>query len=544
MLMRCQRFSESFEVKEGDKIGEYILERELGRGVSASTWLAHRGNTGKSEPAVETGVAGQRDENTIPARVVLKVLDLSETGSWNTVDVFRREAEALKVLRCPGIPAYYEYFESTDSDRIRLVISMEYIEGQNLESLVRSGNRFPEAEVERLLACLADILGYLGSLRPPIVHRDVNPRNILLRPDGSLALVDFSGVQDAVRTALYPGATLVGTAGYIPIEQVAGKASHRSDLYGAAATAVFLLTGKNPAELPMNGLKIDIGSVLDISPRLGRVLDSWLDPDVARRDLSAESAARILRGELVVETVENGLSGHSAARAEHTRELDDQDNPDSPMDTLDSLRRTFGMMGPAGVIFDVARKIQTVFTEKNPSERPKYPDTLPSDSKVSADVTENGLFIKIPGSGFRGRNALSIGFPVFWIGFVAFWTMMALSMRAPFFFPMFSIPFWIAGVVMIKSVAKNALGSVELILNRDGLMYSSGRRRNASWALDDIGAIRVRRAQVQINSNDAKELLIETGTRSISVGTGLSERELLYLEGIIRKTLGKLRGHA
>jgi len=68
-------------------------------------------------------------------------------------------------------------------------------------------------------------------------------------------------VQDAIRTTLYQGATLVGTAGYIPMEQVSGRATHRSDLYGAAATAVFMLTGRNPAELPMRELKIDLPSV-------------------------------------------------------------------------------------------------------------------------------------------------------------------------------------------------------------------------------------------------------------------------------------------
>ncbi|MDP2791399.1 MAG: protein kinase, partial [Rectinemataceae bacterium] len=249
-------------MKDNDRIGNFILTRQLGRGISASTWLARSIQAAAPEAAAATDA-------------VLKILDLADAASWNAVDIFRREADALKSLSHPGIPAYFESFETESEGRLRLVLAMEYIEGQDLEKVAKSGRKFAETEVEMMLAELVDILAYLGSLRPPMVHRDVNPRNIILRTNGSIALVDFSGVQDAVRTALFPGATLVGTAGYIPLEQVAGRASHRSDLYGAAATAVFLLTGRNPAELPTQGLKIDLKGIVDVSPRLGAILASW-----------------------------------------------------------------------------------------------------------------------------------------------------------------------------------------------------------------------------------------------------------------------------
>ncbi|HEY9053806.1 MAG TPA: serine/threonine-protein kinase, partial [Rectinemataceae bacterium] len=268
-------------MKQGEILGSYILETELGRRPSASTWLARR-------------VSGEGDRPDI----VLKILDLSETSTWGAVDVFRRECEALKRLSHPSIPLYLENFEAEADGKLRLVLAMERIEGQNLEAAVAAGKRFSEAEVEDILAQLSSILAYLGSLRPPLVHRDINPKNIVLRPNGSIALVDFSGVQDAVAAALYPGATMVGTAGYMPLEQVAGRASHRSDLYGAAATALFLLTGRNPAELPTKALKVDISGIMDLSPRLDAVLSSWLEPDVELRKLGAAQAAGILRGEI------------------------------------------------------------------------------------------------------------------------------------------------------------------------------------------------------------------------------------------------------
>ncbi|MCX7776165.1 MAG: serine/threonine protein kinase, partial [Spirochaetaceae bacterium] len=231
----------------GDALGSYILDERIGKGLAASTWLAHR---------------------TDGSKVVLKLFDLAETSSWSSLDVFRREADALRTLSHPGIPQYFESFELALEDHLLFAIAMEYIPGETLENLIRSGRKLTEDQIEDILAQLADILDYIGSLRPPIVHRDINPRNVILRPDGRITLVDFSGVQDAIRTALYPGATLVGTAGFMPVEQVSGRATHRSDLYGAAATAVFLLTGRNPAELPMRNLKIELEGLLYMSPRL------------------------------------------------------------------------------------------------------------------------------------------------------------------------------------------------------------------------------------------------------------------------------------
>jgi len=455
-------------LKESEKIGEYRLIRQLGRGISASTWLASPENPESGKP-----------------QAVLKVLDLTETSSWNMVDIFRREAEALKSLAHPGIPGYFDSFEAESEGRLRLVLAMEYIEGQDLEKIVRSGRKFTEADVERILAELSEILAYLGSLRPPIVHRDVNPRNIILRKDDTIALVDFSGVQDAVRTALFPGATLVGTAGYIPLEQVAGRATHRSDLYGAAATAVFLLTGRNPAELPTSGLKIDLSGVVDISPRLDGVLSSWLDPDVSRRSLPAAKAAAILRGE--IETQKTGPRKYAGAA---------------------------------------------------------YPESLPVESKVVIERTEDSTSLTIPRAGIGTSSGPGVAFAAVWIGFIAFWTLMTLRMRAPIMFPMFSLPFWGVGIFMGKTILAPRFTKYGILLTRDDFHLRTeifGRARVSSWPLKDIGSIQVVTSRTQVNNIAAKELKIEAGTKHLILGSGLSERELQYMENFLRQEVLRLR---
>lgn len=542
------------QVKASDRIGNYILIRELGRGISASTWLAEQIRSAAASVADATDEsarianeasadaaqpASSAADSYEPSQLaVLKILDLSEAGSWNIVESFRREAEALKTLSYPGIPRYFEYFEAAEENRIRLVIAMEYIEGRNLESIIQSGQKFTETEVEHILAQLCDILAYLGSLRPPIIHRDVNPRNILMKQDGTVALVDFSGVQDAVRTALFPGATLVGTAGYIPLEQVAGKASHRSDLYGAAATAVFLLTGRNPSELPSAGLRINLDGIVELSPRLKAVLGSWLDPDVAKRNLSAADAAMILRGERDAPLLRSNRPSLELPR-DNTTVFDD-------IQQARTNDRDIRISGLARKIREAIQEQESQGLYSQRSGSPvEYPEKLPSDSKVTVTGDETGLVIKIPRMGMKGQSGAGIFFPIFWLGFVGFWTMMTIGMRAPIFFPFFSLPFWGVGIFMAKAMLGPALTSKELVLTADGLLIRTGMpgfEKATTWPLADIGKVRVVNSATQVNNVRPKELLIEAGSRHLRIGTGLSERELLYLEKSMRETLNRMDG--
>lgn len=506
-------------MKAGSKIGNYILEEELGRGLSASTWKASlAAEADAAEPGdAKAGVAEpEASAGQAPRKAVLKILDFTSTTSWNTVDIFRREADALRHLSHPAIPRYFDSFEDEAEGRLRFVIAMEYIEGKSLSSLVGSGKKLTEKEIEGIFAQLCDILAYLGSLRPPIVHRDINPRNIILKEDGAIALVDFSGVQDAIRSALFPGATLVGTAGYIPLEQVGGKASHRSDLYGAAATIVFLLTGRNPAELPTRSLKVDLGGLMDISPRIEPILASWLEPDVTMRTLTAEMASKILRGVL-------------------------KPAPPSPPESGTDISRD--------IDFDeVMRKplaaLRNRLAEATKTESPvRYPDTLPSDSKVIVESSEEGSRIVFPRMSLRASTVPGATFSLFWLGFVAFWTFMTLRMRAPLFFPFFSIPFWIIGAAMFKSTVSPLVSTKEILLSSHGIsikVRSLVSEKVDTWPLSDLGGIKVLPSKTQIQGYPSKELDIAAGTGHQRLGLGLSERELLYLEAFINREVDRL----
>src|SRR5579859_5756674 len=159
---------------------------------------------------------------------------------------------------------------------------MEKIDGESLATLRKRGVVLPEREVVRLLRDAADVLGYLHGRTPPVVRRDLKPGNVIRRPDGSFAFVDFGAVRDKLRPE--GGSTVVGTFGFMAPEQFQGRALPGSDVYALGATIVAMMTGRDPEELPHKGLTLDVRAALGGrgSERLVRVLEQMLEPDPDR----------------------------------------------------------------------------------------------------------------------------------------------------------------------------------------------------------------------------------------------------------------------
>ena len=247
------------DLSRGELVQErYRLERALGGGGFGTTWLAEDTTTGQ--------------------RVALKRLRMDRVDEWKAVELFQREAEVLRGLAHDAIPAYLDAFEVSDaSEDLSFFLAQEYIEGRTLEDLVASGDWRPdEGEVRGVLVQVLGILEYLQSRRPPIVHRDLKPSNIIRRPDGRLALIDFGAVK-ATWDGLGRQSTVAGTFGYMAPEQLRGQATPATDMYGLGATALFLLSGEDPARLPGDGLSIDFRAALTLSPELA----GWLDRALA-----------------------------------------------------------------------------------------------------------------------------------------------------------------------------------------------------------------------------------------------------------------------
>jgi serine/threonine protein kinase len=173
--------------------------------------------------------------------IVIKLLIFNNEFIWDDLKLFEREAETLKHLDLPV---------------------QTYIDAPSLEEVVSSGRRFTESDLQEFATSVLDILDYLHSLQPPVIHRDLKPSNILLSNRsgnriGEVYLVDFGSVQNI---AAKDGGTMtvVGTYGYMPMEQFGGKTVPASDLYSLGATLIYMLAGSHPADLPEDDGKIQI----------------------------------------------------------------------------------------------------------------------------------------------------------------------------------------------------------------------------------------------------------------------------------------------
>lgn len=265
--------------------GEIIAERyqiidTLGQGGSGTTYQAQDLQSGE--------------------RVALKALSLRRMTDWKMLELFEREARILAHLTHPGIPDYLDYFcVDTTQDR-SFYIAQQLAPGKSLAALVENGWQPDESEVRHLATQILEILIYLHSLTPPVIHRDIKPQNIIRQENGQVFLVDFGAVQDTYHHTVTGGSTVVGTYGYMAPEQFRGQAVLSTDLYGLGTTLLFLLTQKSPADLPQRKLKINFRSHVKISKEFADWLERMLEPVVEDRFHSASQALAVLRGELAM----------------------------------------------------------------------------------------------------------------------------------------------------------------------------------------------------------------------------------------------------
>jgi serine/threonine protein kinase len=238
--------------------------------------------------------------------VIVKVLRLDRMGDWKVLELFERESKVLRQLSHPGIPAFVDSFAVEEVDTPQaFVLVQELVRGRTLRELMRSQHVLGQAEMLAWFGEILEILAYLHALNPPVVHRDVTPKNIILREDGTAVLVDFGSVQATLRTGQSVSSTAAGTFGYAPMEQFVGRAVPSSDLYGLAMTFLAVASGREPENLPMDGVRVNVRNVVLRDARFDagmvRLLTQMTEPDPRRRLPDAVTALEqlaVLRGQV------------------------------------------------------------------------------------------------------------------------------------------------------------------------------------------------------------------------------------------------------
>jgi len=232
-------------------------------------------------------------DQTSQQEVVLKELRLQTMETWDALKLFQRETQILKQLNHPQIPTCLASFHQETNQRTHFYLVTERVPGQSLQAKLDSGWRADEAEARKRALQILDILAYLHSLSPPVIHRDLKPGNLVEDPQGNLHLIDFGAVQTIINPQ--GGTTIAGTFGFMPPEQYLGQTVPASDLYALGATLLQLMVGSEPADWPLQGLRIDLQVLLpDTSAAWRHWLEKMLEPELESRYLSVEMASQAL----------------------------------------------------------------------------------------------------------------------------------------------------------------------------------------------------------------------------------------------------------
>lgn len=124
------------------------------------------------------------------------------------------EKEILKNLKHSCLPQVFDFLEAEDG----VYTIIDYIPGQSFEKLLREKKKFSQKKVVKYALQLCEVVDYLHKQKPPIIHGDIKPANIMLTPEDNICLIDFniSGVLDGKSMA-----TMGYTPGYASPEQAA-----------------------------------------------------------------------------------------------------------------------------------------------------------------------------------------------------------------------------------------------------------------------------------------------------------------------------------
>ncbi len=230
---------------------------------------------------------------TVAVKILLPAL-LDEPGF---AERFRGEARTMATINHPGVVDVYDY----GSDQQLAFLVMEYVEGDALSRTLSRVGRLTPARTMALVAQAADALQ--AAHANGIVHRDVKPGNLLVRPNGTLVLTDFGIARSALVGQLTVAGSVLGTASYISPEQASGAvATSASDVYALGVVAYQCLSGHRPfdgatpIEIAMKHVRESPRPLPgDIPPSVRAIVDRALAKDPNARWPSASAMAAVAR---------------------------------------------------------------------------------------------------------------------------------------------------------------------------------------------------------------------------------------------------------
>lgn len=259
-----------------EQIGNYRIEKEVGRGATSEVWLAHH---------------AYLEQRKVAVKFLL-------TQDEETVERFSREANLISSLHHPNIVEIYDhgytapYFYSV----------LEYIPGYTLQHLLDRVRRLEFVDALEIFKQIASALDYAHSHN--IIHRDVSPGNVLVEEETGRALLSDFGIARDLRRNITVDSRIMGTPGFWSPEHArsATEVTALSDIFGLGVILYVMLSGEMPwDEIPVLpgqsfGPPIPIvqRGVKNLPGNVERVLQTMMAIDPAKRYLKAQAAVEEL----------------------------------------------------------------------------------------------------------------------------------------------------------------------------------------------------------------------------------------------------------
>lgn len=228
--------------------GKYKILSEIGHGGMSVVYMAINEKANKTWAVKEVRKDGRMDFNIVRQGLMAEI-------------------DTLKRLKHPYLPSIVDVIEDDET----FIIVMDYVEGRSLDKILEEHGVQQESGVVEWAKQLCDVLGYLHSRTPAIIYRDMKPANVMLKPDGTVTLIDFGTAKNYEIN--YGETTGIGTIGYAAPEQYVGsglgRTDARTDIYCLGMTLYHLLTGQDPCRNLISDT-----SIRAVNPALSRGLDS------------------------------------------------------------------------------------------------------------------------------------------------------------------------------------------------------------------------------------------------------------------------------
>jgi serine/threonine protein kinase len=287
----------------GYKVDRYTLLDLIGQGGMGRVYLAR--------------------DTRLNRMVALKILSPERVSNPRAIARFQREARVGAQLQHENLVRIYDFGESSS----RFYLVMEYIEGKTIGTLIAEQGRIPPVSAVRLVRQVA--LGLEHAYRKGLIHRDVNPYNILVTRDGTAKLADLGLAIDLAEEdhVTREGAT-VGTFDYVAPEQArhSHAADIRSDIYSLGCTIYHMCAGHVPFPSPSLPEKLFAHQALEPTP-LNQLVPGLPDglADVVDRMMKKSPDERFATPMQVIHALDSYIDGPAPGENRDSAALLDQE---------------------------------------------------------------------------------------------------------------------------------------------------------------------------------------------------------------------------